>query len=328
MTLGVRNKRGLIFGTIFALALALIAALIYGYGRQFALQQPVQVKIGFIPIADAAPLYVAVEKGFFKNAGIEPQLTTMRGGSLIMEAVKTGDLNVGFTNTVSLLLAQEQGIDFVSLGGVAVNDQSHKEGAILVTPNSAISKVSDLKGKTIAINATKNIVDLAVRRLLRKNGLSPEDVRFLEVPFPQMETVLKSGQVDAIAVAEPFWTFAIKNTNAKVLAYYFADVYNEVEITTWVADRKWVNQNRELTERLRRVLSEASEYLADPKNETEIRQIIGTYTKTDEITVKQMGLPTFKAQLSIIGIKQIVDDMVAERFLSKPIPPDSIISNR
>lgn len=318
------NKR-LVIGVICALAVGLIAVLTNQYGRPPAVAQLAPTKIGYIPIADAAPLYVAVENGLFKKAGIEPQLTVMRGGSLILEAVTTGDLNVGFTNTVSLLLAKEQGIDFISLGGVAVNDQRHKEGAILVSANSAIASVGDLKGKTIAINATKNIVDLAVRQLLRKNGLNPGDVRLLEVPFPQMETVLKSGQVDAIAVAEPFWTFAVKNTNAKVLAYYFGDVYPEIEVTTWIADRRWVDRNRVLAAKIGQVMAEASAYLADAKNESEIRRIIAVYTKTDEQTANQMRLPTFKDQLSAAGIRKIVEHMIAEKFLSKPVEPESLI---
>jgi len=319
------NRRLNFWAISAVIVIGLVAMFFYGYGKHFASAQPVAIKIGYIPIADAAPLYVALEKGFFRKAGIEPRLTTMRGGSLILEALITGDLNLGFSNIVSLMLAKEQGIDFVSVGGIAVNDQSHKEGAILVSANSAISSVSGLKGRTIAINATKNIVELAIRRLLRKNGLSPEDVRFLEIPFPQMETVLKSGQVDAIAVAEPFWSFAVRNTNAKVLAYYFGDVYKEVEITTWVADRKWVDQNPALTEKLRKVLSEATEFLINPKNEFEVRQIIANYTKIDEQTAKQMGLPSFRAQLTTAGIKVIADDMIAERFLTKPVSPESIL---
>lgn len=312
-------------GVIILVLVALFGVFFYMQQKPAVVTQLIPVKVGYLPIADAAPLYVAIEKGYFKDEGLDPQLTTMKGGSLILEALQTGDLDLGLTNIVSLLLAKGRGLDFVSLGGVAVNDQNHKEGAILVSAKSNIQSISELKGKKIAINATKNIVELAIRRLLQKNGLSANDIHFVEVPFPQMAGVLKNGEVDAIAVAEPFWTLTVKDTQAKVIAYYLGDVYSEVEVTSWVMTNALAGGNPQFADKLQKILSEATAFLTDPKNESEARSIIAKYTKTDEETAAKMGLPAFKSQLTVDGVNLIVNDMIAEHFLTNTISSDNLI---
>src|SRR5690242_6875038 len=63
------------------------------------------LKVGVIPIADVAPLYVGMEQGFFKDEDltIEPQLA--EGGAAIVPSVISGDYQIGFSNTTSLIIA-------------------------------------------------------------------------------------------------------------------------------------------------------------------------------------------------------------------------------
>src|SRR5215217_7604348 len=63
------------------------------------------LKVGVIPIADVAPLYLGREEGFFEDEQlkIEPQLA--EGGAAILPAVLSGDFQIGFSNTISLLIA-------------------------------------------------------------------------------------------------------------------------------------------------------------------------------------------------------------------------------
>jgi NitT/TauT family transport system substrate-binding protein len=318
------SKRTTIIGIIAIIVLVLIGVGIYTRVQPTKPQALTTVKFGYIPIVDAAALYVAIDEGMFKAQGIDASITSISSGSAILEALSTGSLDVGLSNTLSFVLARAAGIDLVSIGGAQVDDQQHKEGAILSRADSTINSVSDLRGKTIAINASKNIVDLSIRKLLRKNGISPDDVRFVEIPFPQMESVLKSGQVDAIAVAEPFWTFAVNHGGVRVIGYYYGDVYNQLELGSWFATQKWVTANPATARKVYDAFVNAVKFLNDPQNDKTVRGIIANYTKTDLATASQMGLPTFETQLTQAGVQKIMDDMVSEGFLDKPITLDNI----
>jgi len=322
------NKKGSNKGWVWVGALLVILVGAFGvwfYQANWAPKPgPVTVKFGYIPIADAAPLFVAIEEKLFEKHGILPEVTSIRGGALILEGLGAGSLNVGFSNTLSFMLARDAGLEFVSLGGVATNDAQHVEGAILVRDDSPIATVADLVGRTIAINASRNIVELSVRQLLKKNGVSPDEVRFVEIAFPQMEPTLKSGQVDAIPVAEPFWSFAVKNGGVRKIADYFGDVYDEIEIASWFATKQWIEQNTTAARNVRDALIEAVTFLSNPANEARVREIIGKYTEIDSAIANKMGLPAFKSQLTINGLGVILNGMIEEGFVDHKIPLESL----
>jgi len=319
------NRKAVIYTLVAFLVLSLTGAAIYFKSKPVVSPETAKVKFGYLPIADSAPLYIAIDEGMFQKAGIEPQVTSIRAGALVLEALGTQNIDVGFSNTLSFIFANSSGVDLVSLGGVAVNDQEHKEGAILVKANSQIKAVQDLRGKTMAINARKNIVELSIRQLLKKNGVPPDDVRFVEIPFPQMENVLGSNQVDAIAVAEPFWTFAENHGGVRVLAYYYGDVYDSLEVTSWFATRQWIEKNPETAKKVHEVFVNAVSFLQDKKNENKVREIIAKYTQTDVNAARQIRLPSFKPQLTRDGLQRISDGMRAEGFLEKPVVLDNVL---
>src|SRR4051794_37546816 len=72
--------------------------------------QPATLKVGVIPIADVAPLYLGIKQGFFKQEKltIKPQLA--EGGAVITPAVVSGDFQIGFSNTISMLIASSKNL--------------------------------------------------------------------------------------------------------------------------------------------------------------------------------------------------------------------------
>lgn len=318
------KRKGVIWASVVLGAVAVGLVLFFVLREREVPPELTTIKVAYIPISVAAPLYVAVEEGFFP-ANLKVELTLMRAGSAILEAVGAGSLDVGFSNVQSLLFARAAGIDFVSLGGAGVNDKNHDDGAILVRDDSGITSVADLKGKTIAINASKNVVDLSVRRLLRKNGISSSDVTLVEIPFPQMEPTLKSGQIDAATVPEPFWSYAEQHGGFHVIARYFIDVYDRLEISTFAVEREWASKYPGTAKAVQDALAKAVTFLNDPRNETRVRAIIGKYTSVDAETAARMRLPAYAADVTEAGMQRIVDDMLAEGFITQTIAVKNIV---
>ena len=67
------------------------------------------VRVAYIPIAECIELYVAERMGFFEHEGIKVELTQMAGGAKILNAIVSGDIDIGFTNVVSLAVYSAQG---------------------------------------------------------------------------------------------------------------------------------------------------------------------------------------------------------------------------
>src|SRR5919109_3816135 len=183
-----------------------IAGMPFMRGLSFA---QTKGKLGYMKIVDNAAMFVAMEKGFFKAEGLELETVPMAGGAVIVQGVASGDLQVGWTNVISLYQAHVEGFDFKLVAGGATNVKGTNETHTLqVAKASTIARAKDLEGKTVAANTLNNIVHLMAMAWLEKNGASASKVKFVEVPFPQMEPALAAGKVEAISVQETFATAA------------------------------------------------------------------------------------------------------------------------
>src|SRR5215218_9679499 len=115
--------------------------------------QPTTLKVGVIPIADVAPLYVGIEQGYFKDEGlrIEPQIA--EGGAAIATSVMSGDYQFGFSNVVSLATARSKKLPLriVSQGASGHNSEKDAFDTLLVPKDSDIQEAPDLEGKTVAV---------------------------------------------------------------------------------------------------------------------------------------------------------------------------------
>src|SRR5918992_2470115 len=198
-------------------------------------------KLGYMKIVDNAAMFVAMEKGFFKAEGLELETVPLAGGALIVQGVTSGDLQIGWTNVISLYQAHVEGFDFKFVAGGATNVKGTNEThAIEVLKTSPIVRAKDLEGKTVAVNTLNNIVHLMAMAWLDKNGANSSKVKFVELPFPNMEAALAAGKVDAISVQEPFATAAVQKGTARVLAQPWGEVLPKFLIASWFASDKWI----------------------------------------------------------------------------------------
>jgi NitT/TauT family transport system substrate-binding protein len=183
------------------------------------------VTVGLIPIVDVAPLYLGDSQGFFEDAGLDPTFEMAQGGAAIVAAVVSRDYDFGFSNIVSLMNAQSQGIELqvVAAGSSSTGEPGADFGSILVPEGSDIDSVDDLSGHTIAINALQSMNDPLIRDAVERAGGDPDTVEFVEIGHPEMNQALEQGQVDAIWQVEPFHTMALDDPE---LAAAFREAVN------------------------------------------------------------------------------------------------------
>src|ERR671915_418539 len=164
--------------------------------------EPATLNVGVIPIADVAPLYLGMKKGFFEEEQltIKPQLA--EGGAAITPAVVSGDFQIGFSNTISLLIAASQDlpVEIISQGVLGGKTEEEAWADLLVPKNGPIRDTQDLEGKTIAVNTLKNICEVTIKASLEKDGVAVDELKFAEVPFPDMNAALEGGRVGAACV--------------------------------------------------------------------------------------------------------------------------------
>lgn len=167
------------------------------------------LRIGYLPITDAAPLLVAHGKGFFEEAGIKAEKPVrLRSWAQVLEAFISGQVNA-----VHLLSPMTVWARFGSKAPAKVVAWNHTSGSGLsVLPH--INSVKELGGTTVAIPFWYSIHNVVLQILLRENGLTPvskktgtpaaNEVNLIVMAPADMVPALASKQISGYIVAEPF----------------------------------------------------------------------------------------------------------------------------
>ena len=287
---------------------------------------PAPLKIGYIPVGDCLQFYVAEEQGYFAAQGLAVTGLPMKGGAVIAPAVEGGELAIGWSNTVSIILAQAKGFDFAFLApgaeGVAATNDVH---ALLVAADSKIASVKDLAGKTVAINTLGNINEAAMRALAEQAGIAPDSIRLVEVPFPDMAAALSKGSVQAALVLEPFVTDAVSRGAAKILVPSpHAAFGSPYLIGGWFAKKAWIKAHPAEAAAFARAVTQASAFIAAHPDKA--RAILSQRTKLAPELAAKIVLPRFPETLAPAALQGVIDVSARFGLLSKPFPAADLLA--
>ena len=232
----------------------LIPALIVAAGLSTAAfgQGAPRVVVGDNPSLSGAPLYVALEKGYYREAGIDVQLE-MSGTSSDMAVLLAtnrlqvigGALSAGFFNSLS------KGLPIGLLMARATSPYFHY---LMIRPDlkAKLREPSDLKGRTVAVAARGAILVYELAKILEAGGLSLGDIELKYIPFGQMATALTTGAVDAALMISPLQDqveakgIGIKwiNADSKIKA-------QPVLVSVWQMNTDWMRQNEDAAKKIR-----------------------------------------------------------------------------
>ena len=186
-----------------------------------------------------------------------------------------------------------------------------------------IKSVADLKGKRIAVNTLNSVNWLYDRAFLRKHGLDPAEVTYLELPFPSMYDALVRGSVDAVNIPPPFRQIAMATGKTRELGAPFLEIQPGVEITAFAASAKWLEKNPQTAAAFIKAMRRSVEYLrANPK---EARALIAEYTKSKPELVETLTIDDWSTTLSVDDVKKTIAVMSQEGMIKKPIDAKALL---
>jgi NitT/TauT family transport system substrate-binding protein len=294
------------------------------FARSFSFAQ-LKGKLGYMKIVDNAAMFVAMEKGFFKSEGLELQTVPMAGGALILQGVTSGDLQIGWSNVISLYQAHVEGFDFKLIAGGATNVKGTNEThAIQVLKGSPIIRPKDLEGKTVAVNTLNNIVHLMAMAWIDKNGANSTKVKFVEVPFPQMEAALVGGKIDAASVHEPFATASVEKGVTRVLAHPWGEAAPKFLIASWFASEKWIQKNKREVEAFVRAINRGTDAIrADPEG---TRKSMVKWAGLSPELAGKIGLPLFEKTLSLADLQVTIDLSRKYKLIPRALKAQDVVS--
>ena len=286
--------------------------------------EPTTLKVGVIPIADVAPLYVGMEQGFFEDEGltIEPQIA--EGGAAIATSVLSGDYQFGFSNVVSLATARSQDLPLRIVSQGASGHESEEEAfdTLLVPGDSSIKEPTDLEGKQVAVNALSNIGPLSINYAVEEDGGDPSKIKYIEVPFPDMIAAVEAGRVDAAWVVEPFASQGLGAGMRSIFAP-FEVVSPDLTIATYFANEQYIAESGDLVDKFVRAMEKSLAYTE--ANPDAAREAVLTYTKIPAEAAANMKLPNWNPEYNDASIEKTIELAEKYGYVDKSVALDDLI---
>ncbi len=163
--------------------------------------------------------FVGVERGLFLKHGLDVKVKVFNTGQEMVKALQAGEINANPAAVSNFPVALEHGVKVKSVAAWMGRGESptHDDAiGIVAGPGRRIAAVADLAGKTVG-TAVGGTADLYAQALLKKRGVPPERVRFLNVQPGAQVAALQAGHVDALAAWEPYVTLAMEKVQGAVL---------------------------------------------------------------------------------------------------------------
>jgi NitT/TauT family transport system substrate-binding protein len=261
------------------------------------------ITVGILPIADLAPLYHGIDAGYFEEEGLEVTTEVGQGGAALVPSVVNGDYQVAFGNYVSLMLARQNDVEVQILANVVNGADTEDRGtnALLVAPDSGITSVDDLAGRTFAVTTLQNVAEVNIRTPLREADVDDDDIEFVELPFPEMNAAVESGDVDVAWQAEPFVTLGEQAGLVNIVDPMYATMPS-MPLAGMFASTAWIEENPDLAEAFQRAMQRSIEDSAD---EEAMRAAIEANTETPPEILPDLALANWVAELDADKLQTI-----------------------
>ncbi|HEX6342571.1 ABC transporter substrate-binding protein [Umezawaea sp.] len=264
-----------------------------------------KIKIGLLPIVDVASVHIAIEKGYFREEGIEVEPVIVQGGAAAIPALIAGDLDVTFGNWVSFFAAQAKDAAKSADGLKLIADgYQAKPGMFMILgkADSGIRSPRDLEGRTIALNTFNNIAELTAKATLEGNDVDLKSVTFKEMPMPDMEAAIESGAVDAGFMSEPFITRAQRNAGQIPYLDAASGPTDGIPIAGYGTTGAFARQNPNTVAAFQRAMLKGQRDAADHAT---VQALLVDYAKVDRDTATLVHFGEYPTSLDLSRLQRV-----------------------
>jgi NitT/TauT family transport system substrate-binding protein len=304
---------------LLAVAIAGVALLL-APARPVRAQTPPVIRVMTVPIDAGAEVYFAKDMGFFAKEGIDVDIQPAANGGASAAAVAGNAVDIGYSDMVSIASGFGRNVPFLVVAPAAVHESTAPVNLLLVTANSSIHSAKDLDGKVVAGSGLGTISGYGPRLWIEANGGDLATVKFVELPFPQMQPALDAGRVDAVMIAEPFLTAARKTE--RVLASPYDTIGKTFLISAYFTTSNWAKDHPDLLNKFTTAIREAAVWAN--ANHAKSAEILLKYAKIDPELAASMTRARYGERLSP-ALMQPVINMAAKYSKFPAFPADQLM---
>ena len=258
----------------------------------------IPVRASFVPAAPALAAWVAQDRGFFAQQGLNVSLTPVQNVSLV-PGLLGNQIDIGMVTTVDLIKAADGGLNIAAIAGNHMEVAGSTTNVLVARKDSGIRSIHDLAGRIVGTPSVGAILHVALLHWMVKEGMNPNSIQAVEIPFPLMADQMAAGRIDVAVSAQPFAARMLAAGNIS-LGNQLLQVADPVSATLWIADRTWAASHRAAVAKWTAALNQSRDFIAhDP---AAAREILVKWTKLPPQVVQNLPMPDFETKLSAADI--------------------------
>jgi NitT/TauT family transport system substrate-binding protein len=287
-----------------------------------AADEPLTIRVAATANDTYAEAYYAAERGDFRKAGLNVELTTFANGASVTQAVVGGAADIGISNVVQIGTAVEHGVPIRYFAGGGLYSTDEPTSALVVGQSGAIKAAKDFEGQTIGVSTLKDTSAIATQIWLSTHGADLSKIKFIEMPFTVMGPSLARGTVAGAVISEPSLS-AARAAGARVFAKSYDGIANRFMISGWFTTQDFQKQNAQSIKRFAQVIYATARWANTHRADS--AKILVKYAKLDPDVVRGMARCQYAENLDVKLIQPALDAAAHYGALDRSIGAADII---
>ncbi len=296
-----------------------------------------EVPVGISPVMSSAAMFIAKEKGYFREEGLDVIINPFKAsGAKMVPFLATGQLFVGGGNINAGMynaIAQDIPIRIVSDKGTV--SPGHGYLALIVRKDHVDSgrykSFKDLKGMTMAVTAKGVSQEIVTELYLKSVGLTLKDIKLRKLGYSDMNIALANKSIDATVQIEPFVAAAVKNDFAVRVAGDDEVYPNQQSAAIFYSPifmNKYPKQAQGFMNAYVRALRDYNDAFEKGIRKEDIINILTKNTKIKDAGIYQLVVPVGLSPNGLVNVQSLKNDAawyLQRGYLKKPANMDAIV---
>jgi NitT/TauT family transport system substrate-binding protein len=319
------------------LSALMILTIFSGCSKQEEPKQLVKIRLNeVVRSIFYAPMYAAINQGFFKEQGIEIELTTGQGADKTMQQVLSGNAEVGFCGPEQVIYLYNQGREDYA---VLFAQLTKTDGSFLVGRNAEPDfKWESLKGKTIIGGRPGGVPQMTLEYVLKNHGIDPQkDVTLItNLAFTATSSAFASGTGDYVANFEPTASELEKAGKGKIVAS-LGKASGDMPYTCFFTTKSYMEKNPEIVQKFTNAIYKGQLWV-ESHSAKEVAEAIVSFFPGSDVELMATVVDRYRAQGSFAkdltlkeeGLSRLMDiiqSYKADLIPSRP-PYDKIVNTK
>ena len=281
-----------------------------------------------------APQYAAINNGYFKENGIEVELSTGQGADAVMTAVLANQCDIGFAGPEASIYVYNEGKeDYTQVFA----QMTKKDGSFLVAKeNTDNFSWQDLKGKTVIPGRKGGVPYMTLEYVLKKNGINPQTDVTLDdsIKFDLMAGAFASGDAEYVTLFEPTASLTEEQGKGYIVASVGEEA-GEIPYTAYFAKKSYIDGNEDTIRKFTEAVYKGQQWVKEHSAE-EVAESIQSFFPDTDIEQLANAVQSYKdidawndtPVLTEDSFNRLQEVMTMAGELEEKAPYDKIVNNK